>query len=120
MLDRDPDAVTALRAELIRRRDTAAAGLAFEFAGRVQAELEAVDWITAEQKVTQAQPSDFDVLGWAGGVLVRFEVRAGRLSGWTQRVCAAPDLAPADPGPAWTDFARRTAELAALLRRRPG
>lgn len=89
-------------------------------AGRVQAELEAVDWITAEQKVTQAQPSDFDVLGWAGGVLVRFEVRAGRLSGWTQRVCAAPDLAPADPGPAWADFARRTAELAALLRRCPG
>jgi excinuclease UvrABC nuclease subunit len=76
--------------------------LAFEFAGRVQAELEAVDWITAEQKVTQAQPSDFDVLGWADGVLVRFEMRAGRLSGWTQRVCAAP-------------AARQTAELAALL-----
>ena len=123
VLDRDPGAVTALRAELIRRRDTAAAGLAFEFAGRVQAELEAVDWITAEQKVTQAQPSDFDVLGWAGGVLVRFEVRAGRLSGWTQRACPAPAArrhlasAPADPSPAWTDFARQTAELAALLRR---
>jgi hypothetical protein len=87
--------------------------------GRVQAELEAVDWITAEQKVTQAQPSDFDVLGWADGVLVRFEVRAGRLSGWAQRACAAPDLAPADPSPAWTDFARQTAELAALLRRCP-
>ncbi len=120
MLDRDPAAVAALRAELIRRRDTAAAGLAFEFAGRVQAELGAVDWITAEQKVTQAQPSDFDVLGWADGVLVRFEVRAGRLSGWTQRACAAPatgrHLAAADSGPAWTDFAQ-TAELAALLRR---
>ena len=85
-----PDAVTAPRAELIRRRDTAAAGLAFEFAGRVQAELEAVDWITAEQKVTQAQPSDFDVLGWAGGVLVRFEVRAGRLSGWTSASAPPP------------------------------
>ena len=126
VLDRDPDAVTALRAELIRRRDTAAAGLAFEFAGRVQAELEAVDWITAEQKVTQAQPSDFDVLGWAGGVLVRFEVRAGRLSGWSQRACAAPAArrhlasAPADPSPAWTDFAHQTAELAALLSRCPG
>jgi excinuclease ABC subunit C len=121
VLDRDPAAVAALRGELIRRRDSAAAALAFEFAGRVQAELEAVDWITAEQKVTQAQPSDFDVLGWAGGVLVRFEVRAGRLSGWTQRVCAAAAArrhlarAPADPGPAWTDFARQTAELAALL-----
>ena len=120
VLDRDPAAVAALRGELIRRRDAAAAALAFEFAGRVQAELEAVDWITAEQKVTQAQPSDFDVLGWAGGVLVRFEVRAGRLSGWTQRACAAPDLTAAGPGPAWTDFARRTAELAALLSRGAG
>ena len=57
---------------------------------------------------------------YVGGVLVRFEVRAGRLSGWTQRACAAPGPAPANPGPAWTDFARRTAELAALLRRCPG
>jgi excinuclease UvrABC nuclease subunit len=123
------------RAVCLRRRvasywgdlgDRRHAGLAFEFAGRVQAELEAVDWITAEQKVTQAQPSDFDVLGWAGGVLVRFEVRAGRLSGWSQRACAAPAArrrlasASADPSPAWTDFARQTAELAALLSRCPG
>jgi excinuclease ABC subunit C len=122
VLDRDPAAVAALRAELARRRDAAAAALAFEFAGRVQAELEALDWITAEQKVTQAQPSDFDVHGWAGGVLVRFEIRAGRLSGWTQsswtqsaRASAAPANAPASDGPAWTDFARRAAELAALL-----
>ncbi len=129
VLDRDPAAVAALRAELIRRRDVAAAGLAFEFAGRLQGELEALDWITAEQKVTQAEPSDFDVHGWAGGVLVRFEVRCGRLCGWTQRACGAatarrhlarapsPAGEPAGAcGPAWLDFARRTAELAALLR----
>ena len=120
VLDRDPGAVTALRAELARRRDAAAARLAFEFAGQVQAELEALDWITAEQKVTSAQPCDFDVHGWAGGVLVRFEVRGGRLSGWSQRPCAAAAAHRASPSgdgesPAWTDFARRTAELAALL-----
>jgi excinuclease ABC subunit C len=117
VLDRDPAAVAALRAELARRRDAAAAALAFEFAGQVQAELEGLDWITAEQKVTQAQPSDFDVHGWAGGVLVRFEVRGGRLSGWTQaaRPSAAPANAPENDGPAWADFARRSAELAALL-----
>ena len=120
VLDRDPAAVTALRAELIRRRDAAAAALAFEFAGRVQAELEAVDWITAEQKVTQAQPCAFTVRGWAGGMLVCFEVRGGRLSAWTQRACAAAvgrplALSAADHSPAWADFARRTAELAALL-----
>jgi len=119
VLDRDPAAVAAVRAELIRRRDTAAAALAFEFAGRVQAELEALDWITAEQKVTQAEPCDFDVHGWAGGVLIRFEVRGGRLSGWTQCPCAAAAarrlVAPKHQSPAWTDFARRTAELAAVL-----
>jgi excinuclease ABC subunit C len=115
VLDRDPAAVAALRAELARRRDAAAAALAFEFAGRVQAELEALDWITAEQKVTQAQPADFDVHGWAGGVLVRFEVRGGRLTGWTQCPCAAV-AARRQPAPgAWADFARRAAELAALL-----
>ena len=121
VLDRDPAAVAALRAELIRRRDAAAAGLAFEFAGRVQAELEAVDWITAEQKVTQAQPSDFKVYGWADGVLVRFEVCGGRLSGWTQRACAAATArchlasSSEDRSPAWADFATRAAELAARL-----
>jgi excinuclease ABC subunit C len=125
VLDRDPAAVAALRAGMTARRDAAAARLAFEFAGRLQGELAALDWITAEQKVTQAEPSDFDVHGWAGGVLVRFEVRRGRLCGWTQRACgaatarrhlaAAPDGEGAC-GPAWSDFARRTAELAARLR----
>jgi hypothetical protein len=39
----------------------AAAALAFELAGRLQAELEALDWITGEQKVTQARSRDLDV-----------------------------------------------------------
>jgi excinuclease ABC subunit C len=73
-----------------------------------------------KQKVTQAQPCDFNVRGWAGGILVCFEVRAGRLSAWTQRACAAADgrhpaSSAGDHRPAWADFARRTAELAALL-----
>jgi excinuclease ABC subunit C len=118
-LDRDPAAVAELRTELIRRRDAAAARLAYEFAGQVQAELEALDWITAEQKVTSAQPRDFNVHGWARGVLVRFEVRNGRLSGWSQRGCAAEvgrrRLAATSCGLEWADFARRAAELAALL-----
>jgi hypothetical protein len=42
---------------------------------------------------------------------------AGRLRGWTQRASARQATAsPPDNGdPAWADFARRTAELAALL-----
>jgi excinuclease ABC subunit C len=117
VLNRDPAAVAALRAQLSARRDAAAATLAYEFAAQLQTELEGLDWITAEQKVTQAKPFDFDVHGWADGVLVRFEVRGGRLSGWSQRACDAAaarrDLAGTPAG--WADFARRSAELAARL-----
>ncbi len=45
--------------------------------GRLQAELEALDWVTGEQKVTRVQ-GDADVCGWADGVLVWFEIRGGR------------------------------------------
>jgi excinuclease ABC subunit C len=104
-------------AELTARRDAAAVVLAFEFAGRLQAELEALDWITGEQKVTRAQ-DDAEVYGWAGGVLVWFEICGGRMSGWRQRPCgaAAARLHLAQTPPAWADFAGRAAELAARLR----
>ena len=110
----------ALRAELTARRAAAAAALAFEFAGKLQAELEALDWITGEQKITGAPwgQDDADVYGWADGVLVCFEIRGGRMSGWRQHPCAAAaarrylDRSP----PGWAPFAARNAELAARLR----
>jgi excinuclease ABC subunit C len=106
------------RAELTGRRDAATAGLAFELAGRLQAELEALDWISREQKVTRAQPCDLDVHGWADGVLVSFEIRGGRLCGWGRRDCDAGAARPhLDQTPdEWAGFARRSAELAARLR----
>jgi excinuclease UvrABC nuclease subunit len=123
VLGRDGDAVAALRSELTARRAAAAAALAFEFAGKLQAELEALDWITGEQKVTRAPwgQDDADVYGWADGVLVCFEIRGGRMSGWRQHPCAAAaarrylDQSP----PGWTPFASRNAELAARLRACP-
>ncbi|NIK54355.1 GIY-YIG nuclease family protein [Kribbella shirazensis] len=117
VLERDPAAVDALRAELVRRRDRASAELRYEFAAKVQGEIEALDWIVAEQKVAWLEPRDAEVYGWADGVLVRFELRAGRMCTWTQRavgettarerVAATPEL--------WRPFARRNAELAARL-----
>jgi len=117
VLNRDQAAVAALRAELTARRDAAAAALAFEFAGRLQVELEALDWVTGEQKVTGAQ-DDADVFGWADGVLVWFEIRDGRMRGWRQRPCgaAAARRYLEQSSPDWAAFALRNAELAARLR----
>ena len=79
--------------------------------------IEALDWVTGEQKVTGAQ-DNADVCGWADGVLVWFEIRDGRMRGWRQRPCGAAaarrHLTGTPPG--WADFARRNAELAARLR----
>jgi len=117
VLDRNPAAIESLQHRLAARRDAAAGALSFEFAARLQAEIEALDWVTAEQKVTQASPSDFDVYGWAAGTLVHFAFRGGRLCEWTQRPCAeatACRQVAATP-PEWTPFAQRTADLAARL-----
>jgi excinuclease ABC subunit C len=118
VLQRDPAAVSALRDELVRRRDRAAGELRYEFAAKVQDELEALDWIVAEQKVTSLELYDADVYGWADGVLVHFQIRAGRMCTWSQRAASAAsarDRVAATPA-RWHSFARRNAELAARLR----
>ncbi len=80
-------------------------------------EIEALDWVTAEQKVTTPEPTDHDVYGWPDGTLVRFAIRGGRLTGWIQRArgqaTARRHLAstPTQRVP----FAQRNAELAARL-----
>jgi len=119
VLERDAAAVAWFRAELERRRDSAVAELAFERAARLQEEIRAAEWITSEQKVTQAAPADFGVHGWCGGLLVSLAVEAGRLRTWRQRPCGkatADPLVAATPA-AWVPFAQRNAELAAQLDR---
>jgi excinuclease ABC subunit C len=119
VLDRDRGAVAAARAGLAARREAAAGALSFEFAARLQAEIEALDWITAEQKVTQPSPASFDAHGWTEGTLVTFTIRGGRLTAWAQRpgdAASARRLLAATP-PAWQGFAQRNAELAARLAR---
>jgi excinuclease ABC subunit C len=117
VLRRDPKAVTSLRKSLTERRDAASGILAFELAARLQQEIEAIDWVTAEQKVTGPDQADHDVCGWSQGVLISFAIRTGRLTGWTQRACGAATarrhLEQTPPG--WAPFAQRNAELAARL-----
>lgn len=117
VLSREPNALTLVRQELIVRRDRAGAALAFERAARWQAGIQALDWLVAEQRAAVMDPIDADVAGWSEGILVRLEVRAGRMCGWTQRRAgrAAGEAAmSASPGQ-WLAFARRNAELAARL-----
>jgi excinuclease ABC subunit C len=126
VLERDAEAVAWFRAELTRRRDKAVAELAFERAARLQEEIRAAEWVTSEQKVTQATAADFVVHGWGrehgevgGGLLVSLAVEAGRVRTWRQRPCgraAADPLVAATPAP-WVPFARRNAELAVQLDR---
>lgn len=118
VLRRQPAAIESVKQQLVGQRDRASASLAFELAARIQQEIEAVDWVVAEQKVTLSLPAaDCDVYGWADGLLVQFEMRQGRLRTWTQRACDAGAaqgfLARTPEG--WRAFAARSAELARRL-----
>jgi excinuclease ABC subunit C len=115
VLSRDEEAVALARKDLTTRRDAAATALAFELAARIQEEIEALQWVLAEQKMTGP---DADIHGWADGVLVSFELRAGRMRSWRRRDCderAARAVCDATPE-RWRPFADRNAALAARLR----
>lgn len=90
--------------------------LHFEAATRVQAELEAFDWLVAEQKVTVADPVDLAAYGWEAGILIRLGVRRGRLCEWdqTRRERRPATLLAATPE-AWRPFADRAAGTGATL-----
>jgi excinuclease ABC subunit C len=117
VLLREADALARATADLLRLRDRACAALAFELAGRIQAEIEALEWATGRQRITVPGGGDLDAYGWSGGILVHFGVRSGRLCGWSQRSCSRPRAAErlaATPAE-WAGFAERTAELAVAL-----
>lgn len=135
VLAREPGAVASARSDLEERRARAAADLEFELAGRIQEQLEAVEWLTSTQRVTAresapgptpagvrgtrrgASKPDALVAGWADGVLVEFGIHDGRLRTWAQRTCTQDEAAPllAACPPRWTDFAARNAAVAAEL-----
>ena len=115
VLDREPTAVAGALAALTARRDAAAGAQAYESAARLQAEIEAVEWVVAPQRVTTSgEDGDQDVTAWADDVLVRLRIRDGRLRVWEQETCSRP--APGTRAPeGWGPFLRRNAELAARL-----
>ena len=117
LLERHPDATARARAAMAELRDTAAAEDAFERAARIQAEADAIEWITSPQRVTDETVADLDAYGWAGDLLVHYAVRDGRLQQWSQRSSSQADaqhLVGQTPDD-WIPFARRNAELAAAL-----
>jgi excinuclease ABC subunit C len=118
VLRRDPSAVAGVRDRLIQRRTRLSEELRFELAAAAHAELGAVDWVLAEQKAALLEPVDAVICGWAGGLSIRFDMRAGRIVQWTQRACDEPSgsrLVERTP-PGWRAFAARAAELAVVLK----
>jgi excinuclease ABC subunit C len=119
VLARDPAAIAAARAELVGRRAAAAADEAYEVAARIQAELMALDWVTAPQRVVVLEPGGAAAVacGWADGTLVRFAIRGGRIRGWSQDHASAAEASAllAQTPPPWREFAAQNARLAARL-----
>jgi excinuclease ABC subunit C len=117
VLGKEPAAVAAVRAQLAELRDAAAAGEAYEVAGRIQTELSALEWITCQQRAAVLEAREVRLAGWVDGVLVRFDMRAGRLTGWRKLVRSRAQAQPwlAATPPEWREFAERNAELAARL-----
>ena len=123
VLGRDPATVAALRDGLARRRDEAAASLAFELAGRLQAECEAVDWVVSEQRADPARAAGprrvrlvrrragrSEFRGYAAVPVVQLDTALV----WRGR---RPATGLAATPPDWAEFARRNADLAARLGR---
>lgn len=118
VLHRRRDDIETVHAQLVHLRGRASENLAFEMAARLQSEIEALAWISAEQKVTPLLPAgDAEAHGWDDGLLVTFRIRGGRLSGWEQRRCGRPAAQPyLERTPAaWSAFAARAAELGRRL-----
>lgn len=117
ILNRQPAAVSWAHDQLEQLRDRAARALAYEFAARVQDEIEALSWVSCTQRATTMNAVNLTISGWSRGTLIQFLIRDGRLCGWSQRASSLAGAAPtlASTPAAWRDFTQRNAELAASL-----
>ncbi len=104
------------RAGLAGARDRASAGLAFELAGQITSEMDAIGWATGVQRVTTLERIDADIHGWSEGVLVSLQIRAGRMERWRQTLVDTAPRARIERTPEhWRGFATDAASLAARL-----
>lgn len=122
----DSDALALVCHALLERRDAAVAALAFELAARITAELDALTWVTATQRVTRPGGGTARLSACSAGVVVTFEVRDGRVCAWRQRAAEPGDadgpgaastvtVTPAAAASGWAPFATAAAELAGRL-----
>lgn len=116
VLRREAGAVAELRTHLDLASRAAVARLAFETAMQIQAELAAIEWLVAPQRVTGCAPG-LVVSGWADGIGFTLRSTDGRLDRWAsgQADAAAGARAAASTPEEWREFAARNAELAAAL-----
>ena len=121
ILDRQPAAVSRGHKPAGAVAGSRSQRLAYEFAARVQAEIEGLSWISSPQRVTSMDAANLTISGWSAGMLARFRVRDSRLRSWSKRPCSLASATPAlaaTPA-AWRDYAQRNAELAASLAQSP-
>jgi hypothetical protein len=110
----EPAAIAMAQAGLRDARARAVAGLAFELAGQITAEIAALDWASQPQRVTGVAPESAVAIGWCQGVALRLEVRCGRLHRWEQRP-GPPPVTRSPIAPGLLEFAATNAQLAANL-----
>ena len=116
ILRRQPRAVDQARIALTELRRTAAASEAFELAGRINAELEGLEWVTSVQRVTTIAAEEADITAVSDGLAITFTLRAGRLNGWGTRAADQHEVDALAAAPKrWRPFAERNAALAAAL-----
>ena len=115
VLARDESAIAELRVLLAEASRHAIDRLAFETALQIQAEVAALDWLVAHQRVTGCSPG-LVVGARAGGVEFSLAASGDRLDKWTSGRTASTGTQVIDSTPAdWAAFATRNAELAAAL-----
>lgn len=114
VLGRDHQAVTELRSLLRAGSRRAVDQLAFETALQIQAEVSALDWLVAPQRVTGCC-NGLVISACADGVEFTLAASRDRLDQWTATRTAQETMVSAATPPQWHAFASRNAELAAAL-----